>query len=143
MQNNQDARLVMYVTHGYEQGVNTMGETEWCGWDPTVCNQQGMSKRIQETYDELARLFDAESAPAGPIWQIIESKNNDLHLFEPDGVHPNIAGSYANALCIYSVIRKQRLMNVYAPPGIDMETVKFIQQTVADALFDCNPPARL
>jgi hypothetical protein len=143
MQNNPNARLVMYVTHGYEQGVNTMGETEWCGSDPSVCNQQGMSKRIQETYDELARIFEAESAPAGPLWQIMKNKNSDLHLFEADGVHPNIVGSYANAVTIYSVIRKQRLMNVHAPPGIDMETVKFIQKTVADALFDCNPPARL
>jgi hypothetical protein len=143
IRNNQSAQLVLYVTHGYEKGVITIGETEWCQWDPPVCDQQGMSKRIQETYNELARIFEAESAPAGPLWQIIKSKNNDLHLFEPDGVHPNIIGSYANALCIYSVIRKRRLMNTYAPPGIDMETVQFIQKTVADALFDCNPPARL
>ena len=143
LQNNKNAQLVLYVTHGYEQGVNTMGETEWCQWDPPVCSQEGMSKRIQETYNELARIFDAESTPAGPLWQIIKSKNNDLHLFEPDGVHPNIAGSYANALTIYSVIRKQRLINVYAPPGVDSETAQFLQKTVANALFDCNPPARL
>ena len=140
---NNDAQLVLYVTHGYEQGVNTMGETEWCQMDPLVCTQEGMSKRIQETYDELARLFAGELAPAGPMWQIIQNKNNDLHLFEADGVHPNIAGSYANALTIYSVIRKQRLINVYAPPSVDSEIAEFLQKTVADALFDCNPPVRL
>lgn len=141
--NNDNARLILYVTHGYELGVNTIGETEWCQWDPPVCNQEGMSKRIQETYKELAKIFEAESAPAGPMWQILKSKRNNLHLFEPDGVHPNITGSYANALTIYSVIRKQRLINVYSPAGIDSEIVEFIQQTVADALFDCNPPAVL
>jgi hypothetical protein len=141
--NNKDAQLVLYVTHGYEHGVNTIGETQWCQWDPSVCSQEGMSKRIQETYKELSRIFDAQSAPAGPLWQIIKSKNTDLHLFEPDGVHPNIAGSYANALTIYSVIRKQRLISVYAPADVDSETAKFLQDTIADALFDCNPPAKL
>jgi hypothetical protein len=137
---NPSAELILYVTHGYEQGVLTIGEAQWCEWDPTVCNQDGMSKRIQETCKELARRFEAEPAPCGPMWQILKTKNNNLQLFEPDGVHPNINGSYANALCIYSVIRKQRLVNVYIPAEIDSETAQLLQKTVADALFDCNPP---
>ena len=139
---NPDAQLVLYVTHGYEQGVMTI-EPQWCEWDPSVCNQNGMSKRIQETSKELARIFEAESAPCGPLWHVIKTKNSQLDLFEPDGVHPNIVGSYANGLCIYSVIRKRRLLNVFSPSGIESEVAQFVQETVANALFDCNPPAVL
>jgi hypothetical protein len=61
----------------------------------------------------------------------------DMH--DPDGIHPNLAASYANALAIYSIIRKKRMKDVFVPSGIPNSQAIVIQKTVSEILFDCNP----
>ena len=65
VRNNQDAQLVMYVTHGYEQGVNTMGEAE-CVNRIHLCNQQECQKDTGN-YSELARNL----TPSCTCWAVV------------------------------------------------------------------------
>jgi len=137
--NTKTAKLILYLTNGYIEGVNAFGDTDWCKQDPQVCNYEGMQEKIKGTYLHLANQLNAEIAPCGVLWKILKSKNNTIQLHDPDNIHPSIAGSYANAIAIYSVIRRKPLAGVFVPKNIKVEDSELIQHTISAALFDCNP----
>jgi hypothetical protein len=136
---NPGAKLLLYMTHGYVNGVNTFGETAWCAADPQVCTYLGMLARIKENYLHLSKQLNAEIAPCGVIWKALKDRNSMLGLHDADGIHPNLAGSYANAVTIYSIIRKKRMKQVFVPAGLPNEQAILIQNTISDVLFDCKP----
>lgn len=136
---NPDAHLILYMTHGYIDGVNAFGNSDWCRDDPQVCTYEGMQARIKSTYQKLADQLDAEIVPAGILWKIIIDQHSDITLHDPDKIHPNIAGSYTNAIALYSVITKKQLTNIYIPSTLAEEQALHIQQAVANTLFECNP----
>ena len=137
--NNATARLVLYMTNGYTNGVNTFGDTAWCKSDPQVCSFDGMVERIKGTYLQLGKQLNAEIAPCGVMWKILKSRKNDIVLHDADGIHPAPLASYLNALTIYTIIRKKPLKNVFIPSSVSNAESVLIQNTVADVLFDCNP----
>ena len=137
--NNSNAKLILYMTNGYINGVNAFGDTAWCRSDPQVCTFEGMLDRIKGTYINLAKQLNAEVAPCGLVWKALRAKNSSLVLHDADGIHPNLAASYANALAIYSVVRKKRMKGVFAPAGISNDQAILIQNTISETLFECNP----
>lgn len=137
--NNATAKLVLYMTGSYTKGVNTLGDTAWCRSDPQVCTYEGMLDRIKTNYLHLSEQLHAEIAPCGVLWKVLQSKNSSLVLHEADGIHASLAGSYTNALTQYSVISRKPLKNVFAPVGITSGQAAFIQHTISETLFHCNP----
>jgi hypothetical protein len=136
---NPDAHLILYMTNGYIDGVNAFGDTDWCRDDPQVCSYEGMQERIKSTYRKLADQLDAEIVPGGILWNIIMDQHNDIIFHDSDGIHPSIAGSYTNALALYSVITKKQLTNIYIPTTLAEEHALHIQHAVVNTLFECNP----
>jgi len=132
------ARLILYMTQGYVGGVSAF-DADWCAAEPVVCSYEGMQERIRDTYIELSKMMGAEMAPAGMVWTALMNKDSQFLLYDADGIHPNLAGSYSNALTIYSVIRRKELRNVFKPIGVADDDALLIQNTVADMVFQCSP----
>jgi hypothetical protein len=132
------AKLIMYLTNGYVNGVGTFN-ADWCTDEPAVCSYEGMQARVRDTYLELSKIMNADVAPAGMVWETLIGKKNDIPLFDPDGIHPSVTGSYTHALTIYSLIRRKELKNVFAPNGVTAENAALIQNTVADMVYQCSP----
>ena len=59
---------------------------------------------ISEAYAKLAKELRAMVAPAGAAWQLVLKKNPKLELYDPDGRHPNAAGSYLAACVLYATL---------------------------------------
>jgi hypothetical protein len=136
---NPNPKLILYMTDGYINGVNAFGDTGWCRSDPQVCTFDGMQDRIKLTYNHLAKQLNAEVAPCGVMWKVLKARNSSLVLHDADGIHPSLAGSYVNAIVIYSVIRKKRMKEVFVPSAIPQDQATLIQNTISETLFDCNP----
>jgi hypothetical protein len=130
--------LILYMTQGYVGGVGTF-DADWCAAEPAVCSYEGMQERIRDTYIELSKIMGAEVAPTGMVWKALMNKDSQFSLFDADGIHPNLAGSYVNALTIYSVIRRKELRNVFIPMGVADDDALLIQNTVVDMIFQCSP----
>ena len=79
---NPNAKLVLYMTNGYTQGVNTFCDKAWCRLDPKVCNFEGMLDRIKANYIQLGEQLKAEVAPCGLVWKELRSMNSSLVLHE-------------------------------------------------------------
>jgi hypothetical protein len=141
-ENYADTKIILYMTHGYRDGVLTFGDEYWCEQDPFVCNYEGMQERIKENYIEMSNRFNAEVAPAGMIWKIFMDENPDINLFNSDGIHALPAGSYISACSIYSTIFRKSPMGKYVPDGISSDLADTIQKKVYEVLFQCNPDWR-
>ena len=141
-ENNADTKIVFYMTHGYEDGVLTFDDEDWCGQDPLVCDYEGMQERIKDTYIEMSDMFEAELAPAGILWKILMTENSEIDLFGSDGIHASPEGSYLSACTIYSTIFRKSPVGSYVPDGVSSEEAQVIQNKVYEVLFHCNPDWR-
>jgi hypothetical protein len=52
---------------------------------------------ITKAYEDLALETGARVIPVGVFWQQARKINDELELYDPDGSHPSIAGSYLSA----------------------------------------------
>lgn len=137
--NSPETQIILYMTHGYREGVLSFDAVEWCEEDPVVCNCEGMLYRVKENYLKMAELFDVEIAPSGMMWKIFGDKYPGINLYQDDGAHASHAGSYIAACCIYSLIFKKKSVNNYFPSNVDKDVARNIQTVVSNSLFDCNP----
>ncbi len=59
---------------------------------------------ITAAYSEIARELSAAVIPAGVAWQDFVSKHDRPALYDRDGSHPTIAGSYLAASIAFAVL---------------------------------------
>ena len=137
--NSPETQIILYMTHGYRNGVLTFDAAEWCEEDSVVCSSEGMLYRVKENYLKMAELFDAEIAPSGMMWKIFGDKYPGVNLYQDDGAHASPYGSYLSSCCIYSLIFKKKSINNYFPSNVNKDVALNIQAVVSNSLFDCNP----
>jgi len=139
--NNPSAQLILFVTNGFINGVKPI-DSNWAKTDPEVSSYKGMQKRINQNCFNLANRIDAQIAPCGILWDICLDYDSTLTLHLTDLINPSINGSYLSACTIYSTIFKRKLDNAYYPLEITEDDARFFQNTVSEALFECNPDWR-
>src|SRR6266404_9499054 len=72
-------------------------------------------KLITDAYDAIGAELDAIVVPVGVAWQQAIAKHPDLNLYDKDGSHPSLAGSYLAACVFFSVLYNEN------PAGINSE----------------------
>jgi len=72
-------------------------------------------KLITDAYDEIGAELGAIVVPVGVAWQQALAKHPDLNLYDKDGSHPSLAGSYLAACVFFSVLYNEN------PAGINSE----------------------
>ncbi len=63
-----------------------------------------MQRYLNESTSELAQLLGARIAPVGMVWQRVKARNPEIDLYEPDGSHPSLLGTYLTARTLYAVL---------------------------------------
>jgi hypothetical protein len=89
------AQLVLFMTWAHEHGDSQVVDDTY----------SAMQDRVAFSYEQAARLLGAELAPVGLAWRSTRITAPTVQLWEEDGVHPTVAGSYLAAGVIYDVIR--------------------------------------
>jgi len=140
-ESNPSAKLILFLTNGFSTGVKAV-DANWAKTDPDVSTYKGMQKRINQNSFKLASRIDAQLAPCGILWDICMDYDSTLTLHLKDHINPTIDGSYLSACTLYSTIFRKKLNDAYYPLEITKEKSLFFQNTVSDALFECNPDWR-
>jgi hypothetical protein len=140
-ENDPSAQLIIFLTNGFINGVKAI-DANWAKTDPDVSTYKGMQQRINQNSFELAKRLDAQIAPCGIIWDICLDYDSTLLLHQSDRINPTIDGSYLSACTLYSTIFRKKLNEAYHPLEISTEKSQFFQNTVNEALFNCNPDWR-
>jgi hypothetical protein len=93
---------MFYMTWGYKNGDATN-----CPGIPSMCTYESMDSVLRMRYLELADSFDAVVSPVGAVRRYIRQNHPLIELYQPDGSHPEVAGTYAAACCFYTALFKK------------------------------------
>ena len=96
---NSNAETIFYMTWGRKNG-----DTDRCSRLPEVCTYIGMDNLTRERYMLMAQANHAIVSPVGAVWRYIRENYPSIELYDTDGSHPSVAGSYAAACCFYTAI---------------------------------------
>lgn len=88
-----------------------------------------MRLSIDQNTTNNANKANVDIVPISDYWLYILDNNIPVRLYEPDGSHPSVAGSYLNALVFYRYFTMSKLENIpYAPVGINKKAALKLQE---------------
>ncbi len=126
---NPNAETIFYITWGRRDG-----DAERCPYNPAVCTYEGMDDLTRERYMYMAQAYHAIASPVGPVWRNLRQNHPAIELYDPDGSHPSLAGSYAAACSFYTAIfRKDPSLltyNFYLSPSVAQTIREAAKQVV-------------
>ncbi|MCX5784397.1 MAG: SGNH/GDSL hydrolase family protein [Elusimicrobia bacterium] len=125
---NPRAQIAFYMTMARKNG-----EQRDIRNFPEIGTYEGMQRKLNDSYDQMARENQGLAVPVGPAWENVRSQNPSLNLYADD-VHPNLTGTYLAACVFYSALFKDSPEGLPHPPQIDDGTAKFLQKAAGDAL---------
>jgi hypothetical protein len=108
---------------------------------PTIDRLQDFPRAI-ESYQLAATDVAGLMAPVASAWLTILTNNPSVQLYNADGLHPTVAGSYLSALVIYSVITGKSPIGLPArlrlrsgaTITVDPSIAAVLQQAASDAV---------
>ena len=104
--NHSCTNVLLYMTWGYKNGFSQ-------NLEPLTYDE--MSNNIHSGYKYLSELYDLSIVPIGEIWRSFRKNNPEIELYQDDGQHPNLTGSYLIASGFYSAIFKSNPNGGYIP----------------------------
>jgi hypothetical protein len=95
---------------------------------------------VRESYRSAAEAADADLYPVGEAWRAAWREDPSLPLYDDDGYHPSLMGSYLAALTIYHGLTRRTVMGLPAPSGIPAEVVPLLQRAAEEATAQFGRP---
>lgn len=92
------AEPVFYMTWGRKNG-----DAGNAPIFPVLGTYEGMDSMLCLRYTYMAETNDASLCPVGRVWRYLRTKHPDIELYQSDGSHPSLAGTYAAACAFYTV----------------------------------------
>ena len=130
--NNNCTEPVFYMTWGRKNG-----DASNCAAYPPVCTYLGMQQRLRESYLEMGTSNNATVSPVGMAWKNYMELDSITDLYNADGSHPSIYGSYLAACTFYATIfKKSPVGSTFIPTQIDSNTGYLIQEVAANTVLD-------
>jgi hypothetical protein len=122
---------VFYMTWGRENG-----DQQNCASNPPVCTYEGMQQLIRDRYVQLGLQNDGRVAPVGVAWQEIMATQPGIDLFQPDGSHPTLAGTYLAACVMYATIFHQSSEASTYYAGLPTDIGDILQNIASSTVLD-------
>lgn len=126
--NNECSQPLFYMTWGKQNG-----DASNCPYAPWVCTYEGMDNAIRASYITMGTNNTAEVAPAGAVWRYLRTNNPSINLYSSDESHPSLAGSFAAACTLYTMIYKKDPTLITWNSGLsnsDATTIKLAAKTI-------------
>lgn len=125
-----DVQLMFYKTWGRKNG-----DQQKCAEWPEVCTYEGMDSLLSARYTMMADTNHAHIAPAGDVWKYLRLHHPEIDLYNPDGSHPNLAGSYASAVTFYTMLFKSNPESLIYTAGLDADIARIIREAVRVVVY--------
>ncbi|MBL7704081.1 MAG: T9SS type A sorting domain-containing protein [Taibaiella sp.] len=132
--NKPCAQITSFMTWGHQNG-----DIQNCPVNPAVCTYAGMQSLVTDRYVEMSDLFDAEVTPVGVVWKYIRDNHPAINLYQSDGSHPSLAGSYLAACSFYTTIFRKNPLLITDNLGLDTTTASIIRNAAKSLIFDQMP----
>lgn len=128
------AEVVFYRTWGRK-----FGDAGNCANWPPVCTYAGMDSLLALRYQQMADSNRAWVSPVGEVWRYLRQTQPNLELYDSDGSHPSLLGSYAAAVCFYSTLFQKSATLVKTDAGLSPASAAAVRAAVDAVVFDSLP----
>ena len=125
------AEPMFYMTWGRRDGdAGNAGEF------PVLGTYEGMDSMLYERYMQMAVDNDASVCPVGRVWRYLRTNHPSIELYQSDGSHPSVAGTYA-AACSFAVMffDLDPLTVIYCPTSLSQQDAETIRQAVYTVVY--------
>lgn len=117
-----DVKVIFYMTWGHKYG-NIRPRKNY----PLCDTFEGMQERLKTSYLEMTYQNDAICAPVGMAWAAVRKERPDIILYNQDAFHPALAGTYLNAVTIYTTMYPRHFQTDFNA-GLPPAEAEFLQQ---------------
>ena len=135
---NPCTETMFYMTWGRKNG-----DASNCSVWPPVCTYEGMDSLLHLRYMMMTDSNQAVVSPVGRVWKYLRSNYPLLDLYQSDGSHPSLAGTYAAACCFYSCIFRKDPTLITDNGGLSAGDASIIRQAAKTIVFDSLPSWRI
>lgn len=125
------ALTLFYMTWGRKNG----DATNCAAWPP-ICTYEGMDSLLRLRYTMMADSNQAGISPVGAVWRQLRQNVPMLELYQSDGSHPSLAGSYAAACSFYTTIFRANPLNITTDAGLPTADAQIIRDAAKAVVFD-------
>ncbi len=94
--NFNQTKILFFMTWAYQKGFGEKSYFE-------------MTKNVKNGYESLSINYNIPVVPVGLAWKEVRVTEKKSKLYQRDGAHPSIQGSYLVASCFYVSIFKERI----------------------------------
>jgi len=106
------------------------------GWpEKGMPSYESMQGQIDGAYLSIAGELAAPVAPVGVAWWAAVWQNPGLSLWQADGSHPSVQGTYLAACVFYAVIFRQSPQGLSYQSGLPTDTARTLQAIAADTVL--------
>ncbi|MFN4882126.1 MAG: PKD domain-containing protein [Bacteroidota bacterium] len=125
---------VFYMTWGRKNG-----DASNCAAYPVICTYEGMQMRLRQSYLEMGDDNNATVAPIGVAWKKVRDTDSTINLYNADGSHPSLWGSYLAACVFYSTLFNKNCQGAWIPASLNADTAQLIQSIASSVVLDSLP----
>jgi hypothetical protein len=106
------------------------------GWPENgMPNYDAMQAQLNNGYLGIAQELGAAVAPVGVAWSAAHRQDPQLALWQADGSHPTLTGTYLAGCVFYAVIFRQSPVGLSYTDGLPDDTARSLQNSAADTVL--------
>ena len=121
---------MFYMTWGRKNGDQQNAEAF-----PVIGTYEGQFARIRQCYEDMAVAFDASVCPVGVAWDRVRTLYPEIELYQRDGSHPSLAGTYLAACAFYAMIFERDPAAITFTAGLPAVLAEKLCQTASDVVY--------
>lgn len=115
------------------------GDQQNARFFPVLATYEGMDSMLCLRYMQMASDNDASVCPVGRVWRRLRQEHDQIELYQSDGSHPSVAGSYAAACAFYTMLFLRNPEEISYEAGLDAEVARTIRGVVRRVVYDSLP----
>jgi hypothetical protein len=124
------AQVNFFMTWGRQNG-----DPQW----DSISTFDGMNARLRAAYLRFADSADAAVSPVGVAWKYVRDNYPNINLYQQDGSHPSLEGSYLAACVFYSSLFQKSCIGNAFNPGIGHGDAFILQHVASAVVLDSVP----
>ncbi len=128
---NNCAEPMFYMTWGRRDGDQQNAQ-----YFPILGTYEGMDSMLYERYMYMAQANDASVSPVGRVWRYIRTHYREIELYDGDGSHPSVAGSYAAACAFFAMLFEDSPLNITYTADLDRDVAQTIRNVAKQVVYD-------
>lgn len=102
---------------------------------PVLATYEGMDSMLYLRYMQMGADNDASVCPVGRVWRLLRQVHPEVELYQADGSHPSVAGSYAAACSFCTMLFGTDPMTITYTAGLDPTVAQVVRLAVRDVVY--------